>query len=120
MVQSNPTVPRGSHPRPKVWREITQRALELFVANVTVIASPPFLRNEKWSIICGDARRYRIHEYPDARAAWREFRAIENAVLRDFGFPSCDFHLLDSEVAATIVDLELYRTTVARAVDGLR
>ena len=119
MAPSASNIQHG-RPKPKMWSAITQRVLKLFAGNVTVIASPPFLRNEKWSIIYGDARRYRIREYPDARVAWREFRAIENAVLRDFGFPSCDFHLLDSEVAAKVVDLETYRTAVARAVDGLR
>lgn len=116
MIQSNPTAPHGGHPRRNVWRVITQRLLELFAAKVTVITSPPFLRDEKWFILYGDGSQYRFHEYPDARSAWREFRAIENSVLRDFGFPSCDFRLVDSEIAAKIVDLKSYRA----AVDGLR
>ena len=63
MAQSNPTVPQ-----PKMWRAITQKVLDLLAPNVTIVASPPFFKDEKWSILYGDDCRYRIYEYQ--MSAW--------------------------------------------------
>ena len=120
MAPPNPTIQSGSGPKPKMWHTITRRILDLLAANVTIVVSPPFLKDQKWSLLYGDHRRYRIHEYPDARTAWREFRAIENVVLLDCGSPSSDFHLLDSQDAAKVVDLESYQLAVGRSANYRR
>ena len=118
MAQSNSTNQDGSRPKTKIWRAIAQKVLDLLAANVTINVSLPFLRDEKWSILYGDNCYYRIHEYPDQLTAWREFRAIQNAILLNCGSPSCDFRVLDDQEVAEVVDFKSYRAVVARAVNG--
>jgi|GEM_PF-4333200 len=96
----------------KFCRAITRRILKYLAGQVTVIASHPFLQDGKWCILYGDSSRYHISEFPDRGMAIREFQAIENSVLLDFGFPSCDFHILDERDAAKVVDLDSYRLVI--------
>jgi hypothetical protein len=84
---------------------------------VTVVASRPFLKDDKWCVLSGDNFRYRIFEFPDQRAALREFRAIENSVLLECGFPCRDFYLLDVRDATKVVDLISYRLAIGRLID---
>lgn len=99
----------------QMWPAVARFAINALSRDVLVVVSPPFQRGEKWSILQGDRRGYRIVDFQTLRAADCEFHAVEHLTLLGLGHPVSEVRILSADEATQVMDLKSYREVLSRA-----
>jgi hypothetical protein len=98
-----------------LWR-LRRLCSDIVRPELFIVASRPFADEDRWKILYGTDRSFRILEFATRDAADREFEGIRGFVSYRFGEGVYDFLLLTAELTARVNEGQAYAEVVDQAI----